>query len=129
MRFRLRRKSPYVSDYQRQQQQPFPKKGGYSGGRPASEMGPPKQVPSATIRPRPSFRLEAAAIEREVSLDRALVEAWHDVTCPEGPDCRDRSIHMLSATNAMVALGPRIAQHPAVVRAIGAAPPNGSFSD
>lgn len=28
------------------------KKGGYSGGRPASEMGPPMPLPSATIRPK-----------------------------------------------------------------------------
>lgn len=26
-------------------------KGGYRGGRPAAEMGPPAQLPSATIRP------------------------------------------------------------------------------
>lgn len=29
----------------------IPKKGGYSGSRPASEMGPPANLPSATIRP------------------------------------------------------------------------------
>lgn len=22
-----------------------------------------------------------------------IAQAWHDVTCPEGPDCRDRLIH------------------------------------
>jgi hypothetical protein len=28
------------------------KKGGYSGGKPASSMGPPPRTPSATIRPK-----------------------------------------------------------------------------
>jgi hypothetical protein len=22
--------------------------------------------------------------------------AWHDVTCPEGPDCRDRPLHSMA---------------------------------
>ena len=22
--------------------------------------------------------------------------AWHDVTCPEGPECRDRRLHSIS---------------------------------
>lgn len=22
-----------------------------------------------------------------------IARAWHDVTCPEGPDCRDRLVH------------------------------------
>jgi hypothetical protein len=30
----------------------IPKKGGYTGGRPASEMNPPAKVPSGSIRPR-----------------------------------------------------------------------------
>ena len=28
--------------------------------------------------------------------DVAIREAWHDVVCPEGPDCRDRGLHAAS---------------------------------
>lgn len=35
--------------------------------------------------------------EVELPVEPALAAlAWHDVTCPEGPDCRDRSLHAAS---------------------------------
>jgi hypothetical protein len=31
---------------------------------------------------------------------RAIVAlAWHDTTCPEGPDCRSRNIHAITEPN------------------------------
>ena len=36
----------------------IPKKGGYTGGKPAAEMRPPAKVPSETIRPKPTEQEE-----------------------------------------------------------------------
>lgn len=33
------------------------KRGGYSGSKPASEMGPPRKTPSATIKPKNVVRI------------------------------------------------------------------------
>lgn len=27
--------------------------------------------------------------------EHLAIAAWHDVTCPEGPECRSRDLHML----------------------------------
>jgi hypothetical protein len=29
-----------------------------------------------------------------------VAQAWHDITCPEGPDCRDRLLHSAAQTIA-----------------------------
>lgn len=54
-----------------------------------------------------------------VSHHPALVaNAWHDVTCPEGPDCRDRLLHsaaqVLANTGFLAAFMRRLAEleHP-----------------
>ena len=87
--------------------------GDYRGGRPAEQMGPPAPLPSATIRPT---RRPQRPEKVEDTLADALVLAWHDVTCPEGEDCRDRSLHSLSG--AMPVLVGRLVEHPEIQRAI-----------
>lgn len=42
----------------------------------------------------------------------ALLHAWHDTTCPEGPDCRDRALHLLASSG--VERAGRLAGHPAL---------------
>lgn len=38
---------------------------------------------------------------RTTSEHRAMIVlAWHDVTCPEGPECRDRPLHAAEASVA-----------------------------
>lgn len=53
----------------------FWKKGGYSGGRPASEMSPPVRLPSATIRPHADHRQMWA--DAEVDREYAVADARH----------------------------------------------------
>lgn len=52
------------------------------------------------------------------ALYAALVEAWHDTTCPEGADCRDRALHMLTGTGLERAAA--LVRHPAVQRVVAA---------
>ncbi len=50
----------------------IPKKGGYTGGRPASEMRPPAQVPSETIKPAccgPAGRAEGRRVGAPAVID------------------------------------------------------------
>jgi hypothetical protein len=45
----------------------------------------------------------AADAHQEAILRALIAQAWHDVTCPEGPDCRDRTIH--SAAQVLASTG------------------------
>lgn len=52
-----------------------------------------------SARPGPGERAEQDE-------QRAVREAWHDVACVEGPDCRDRSLHAMGqplATSGVLA--------------------------
>lgn len=35
--------------------------------------------------------------------------AWHDVTCPEGPECRDRDLHAVSSSVVQTGIAERFA--------------------
>jgi acyl-CoA reductase-like NAD-dependent aldehyde dehydrogenase len=49
-------------------------------------------------------------------LAHALIEAWHDTTCPEGWQCRDRTLHMVSGVGPERAFA--LSNHPAVQRVL-----------
>lgn len=97
--------------------------GGYSGGKPASDMPPPARLPSQTIRPKatPMFT-PLGPDDRVQALYAALIEAWHDTTCMAGPDCVDRSLHLLSAVGLERAAA--LANHSAVRQVLGIVPPD-----
>lgn len=47
---------------------------------------------------------DSARDARTAAVLRATIaQAWHDVTCPEGEDCRDRVLH--SASQALASSG------------------------
>ena len=50
-------------------------------------------------------------------VDAAVIaQAWHDVTCPEGPDCRDRLLHAASEPIAYAGVAAAfLARHAALV--------------
>lgn len=59
----------------------------------------------------------AAELERDVGLMTGLSDrtislihlAWHDVTCPEGPECRDRDLHAVSSSVVQTGIAERFA--------------------
>jgi hypothetical protein len=48
--------------------------------------------------PPDTQRQSGDPIYSEAPSDADIALAWHDVTCPEGQDCRDRLIHSLGAS-------------------------------
>ena len=87
--------------------------GGYHGGASADDVPPPSRIPSATIKgPTVPIANLGGDHPRTQTLYVALLHAWHDTTCPEGPDCRDRALHLLAASG--VERAGRLAGHPAL---------------
>ena len=46
--------------------------------------------------------------------------AWHDATCPEGPECRSRDFHALSYDSMVVALERFLQYLPSIVETLRA---------
>lgn len=61
--------------------------------------------------------------DRAAAMYVALIEAWHDTTCPEGPDCSSRALHLLSGTGQERAAA--LTKHDAVQRVLTADPETG----
>lgn len=74
---------------------------GVRSGREGLCFGVDDDVPEGQLPDAPLFRgatvTGSEPPEVELPVEPALASlAWHDVTCPEGPDCRDRQLHAAS---------------------------------